>query len=302
MKPNHRPSPRPIAGILFLAIFAATALALFSGCLRTYQGAPPGSSDGIGAVARDRKGASGQKTETQHLAPNERSGHDIALFLSVNAGAPIGSLESANHEITQERVWDSLRKVQLAKNDRLPNKDFVLRYRLSNTTIEPSFTAYDSHLGKYFTLTLHPPAEISDDLPEQPLEMIFVLDCSGSMNGAPISQAKSAMTRALRQLRPDDTFQIIRFSQDASQLGAKPLPATAGNVRKGLKHVAEMTGGAGTVMIEGVKAALDHNLMSAYTAFVAVDASRKTSDKEAKQVTQAIPAPEGVSYEGAVTR
>lgn len=217
---------------------------------------PPGSSDGAGSVARNRKDASGQATETQYLAPNERSGHDISLFLAVNAGATIGSMESVNHEITQERVWDSLRKVRLARNDRLPNKDFVLRYRLSNATIEPSFTAYDSALGKYFTLTLHPPAEISDSLLEQPLELIFVLDCSGSMSGAPLFQAKSAMTHPLRQLRSDDTFQIIRFSQKASQLGAQPLSANNENVRKGLKHVAKMTGGGGTMMIEGVKAAL----------------------------------------------
>ena len=34
---------------------------------------PPGTTDGIGAVAREGRGASGQKTEIQYLKPNERN-------------------------------------------------------------------------------------------------------------------------------------------------------------------------------------------------------------------------------------
>jgi len=87
--------------------------------------------------------------------------------------------------------------------------------------------------------------------------MIFVLDCSGSMSGKPIEKAKDAITRALKQLQPDDTFQIIRFSNNASQLGSDPIPATSSNISKGLKYVENLSGSGGTMMIEGIKAALD---------------------------------------------
>jgi len=63
-------------------------------------------------------------------------------------------------------------------------------------------------------------------LPDAPMEMIFVLDCSGSMSGKPIAKAKQAITRALKKLQPDDTFQVIRFSNSASQFGPDPVPAT----------------------------------------------------------------------------
>ncbi len=103
---------------------------------------------------------------------------------------------------------------------------------------------------------LYPPASLSD-VERSPMEMIFVLDCSGSMSGKPIAKAKDAITRALKKLGPDDTFQVIRFSNNASQLGPAPLPATAKNVRKGLDYVKSLRGSGGTMMIEGIKAALD---------------------------------------------
>ena len=117
-------------------------------------------------------------------------------------------------------------------------------------------THTDAKGEKYFTLMLYPPAGL-EKLGRQPMEMVFVLDCSGSMSGYPMEQSKDAMEHALKQLRPDDTFQVIRFSNDASQLGDRPLPATRKNINYALRHVEQLEGQGGTHMIEGVKAALD---------------------------------------------
>ena len=67
------------------------------------------------------------------------------------------------------------------------------------------------------------------------MEMVFVLDCSGSMSGWPLEKAKAAMERALKRLEPDDTFQVISFSNFSSQLGPAPLPATEENIWRGLE-------------------------------------------------------------------
>jgi Ca-activated chloride channel family protein len=84
-----------------------------------------------------------------------------------------------------------------------------------------------------------------------------VLDCSGSMNGAPMAQAKDAIIAALDRLQPDDTFQIIRFSQSVSQFGPAPMPATAENIRAARDYVRALQGMGGTEMIQGIRAALD---------------------------------------------
>jgi Ca-activated chloride channel family protein len=46
--------------------------------------------------------------------------------------------------------------------------------------------------------------------------------------------------------------------------------------------------------------ALDYNLMSTFTAFVAVDSSRRTEGREGVTVPVAVPVPEGVRYDTTV--
>ena len=47
--------------------------------------------------------------------------------------------------------------------------------------------------------------------------------------------------------------------------------------------------------------ALNYNLMSAFTAFVAVDASRRTEGTQGVTVPVAVPVPDGVRYETTVS-
>ena len=65
------------------------------------------------------------------------------------------------------------------------------------------------------------------------------------------------MRRCLKRLEPNDTFQIIRFSDTASAMGRRPIRATPGNLNKGLRYVNHLRGGGGTMMIRGIRAALD---------------------------------------------
>ncbi|UCD49735.1 MAG: VWA domain-containing protein, partial [Phycisphaerales bacterium] len=217
---------------------------------------PPGSTAGIGAVARGKTGASGQKTEVQYLKPNERSGHDVALALDIDAGVAIEELQCPSHAITNATESPQKRHVRLSPLDSIPNKDFILRYKVAGQTVKSALVTHQDERGGFFTLMLYPPEDLRT-LQRAPMEMVFVLDCSGSMNGQPIAKAKDAIKRALRKLEPGDTFQVIRFSQSASQFGPAPVPATKANVRKALNYVDGLRGSGGTMMIEGVKAALD---------------------------------------------
>jgi Ca-activated chloride channel family protein len=217
---------------------------------------PPGSTDGVGAVAHGSRGASGQKTEVQYLKPGERSGHDIAVSVDIDAGVAIEDVSSPSHVITKSIHSPENLTVALSPLDRIPNKDFVLRYKVAGKQIKSALLTHRDKRGGFFTLMLYPPADLQS-LQRQPMELVFVLDCSGSMSGAPIAKAKAAARHALQRLGPDDTFQIVTFSIKASQLGSAPVPATAANVRRGLGYIDSLQGEGGTMMIEGIKAALD---------------------------------------------
>ncbi len=217
---------------------------------------PSGYSDGVGAVARGKNGISGQKTEVQYLKPGERSGHDIAVTVDVDAGVKIEEVKCTNHVISKTFAAPEKLSVKLSSLDSIPNKDFVLRYKVAGKTVKSALVTHHDKRGGFFTLMLYPPESLSY-LKRAPMEMIFVLDCSGSMNGKPIAKSKQAVTRALRKLQPKDTFQVIRFSNNASQFGPDPVPATPDNIHKAIRYVGNLRGSGGTMMIEGIKAALD---------------------------------------------
>ena len=217
---------------------------------------PAASSEGIGAVERGSYGSSGQSAEVQYLAPHERSGHDVSVHLNINAGTQIEEIRSVNHAIEQQKASSTVRHVKLAANDTIPNKDFVLRYRVAGDEIKTAMMTHQDEHGQYFTLMIYPPAELTS-VQRSPMEMVFVLDCSGSMNGKPIEQAKAAIEYSLQQLTSRDSFQIIQFSNNSSQLGSEPLIATTANIEKGIRYLRSLSGSGGTQMIEGIKAAFD---------------------------------------------
>lgn len=216
---------------------------------------PPGSTDGVGAVPRLAAGASGQKTEVQYLKPTERSGHDISLAVHLDAGVKVEQLEVPSHR-TDLRTEGNLADVSLQQGDSIPNKDFVLRYRVAGDKLKSAIVASRDQTGGYFSVMLYPPKTLNH-LPRKPLELVYVLDCSGSMEGQPIAQAKAAIRTSLTRMQPDDTFQIIKFADDATLMSDKPLQASPRNVQRALAYLDQSYGGGGTMMMEGIKKALD---------------------------------------------
>ncbi len=232
---------------------------------------PPGFTNGVSALPREQRAAGGppaaqrlagslpadpQPDAVTFLKPGERSGHDIALSLEINAGVAIEQFESTSHVIESRQDAPDQLRVELGRLDRIPNQDFVLRYRVAGDQLKSNLLTHRDERGGFFTLMVYPPAGLTA-LRQHPLELVFVLDCSGSMNGEPIAQAKAAIRRALQQMRPEDSFQLIRFSNDSSQLGKRPLSATPANVARGLAYLDSLDGEGGTMMIKGIKAALD---------------------------------------------
>lgn len=216
---------------------------------------PAGSTDGIGAVSREKLGTSGQSTEVPYLRPGERSGHDVSLTVDLDAGVALDTVKSTTHAVDVE--WDGLEKatVRLTSRAAIPDRDFILRYEIAGSRVASTLFKHEDETGRYFSLELHPPGQLQQ-LARSPRELIFVIDTSGSMSGAPIAIAKRAVANVLERMTPDDTFQIIRFSNNTSSFGRSPVPATEQNVRKGLKYLDRLDSGGGTEMLRGIRAAL----------------------------------------------
>jgi len=191
------------------------------------------------------------------LKPGYRTGHDISIKVHLNAGVPVQDLICKSHPVRIAKLTDSEMDIQLKDKEVIPNKDFILNYDVLGSTLETALLTHRVGEDGYFLLILQPKMKYSRK-EIRPKEMVFVVDNSGSMRGEPIAKAKEAMRYAIRNMNPNDVFQIIRFSEAASSFSSYPLKNTAANRQKGLHFINKMHGSGGTRMIEGIKAALGY--------------------------------------------
>ena len=219
---------------------------------------PPGSTDPVTALPRSPIQPDTSGVAVQYLRPGERSGHDIGISVELDAGVEIEAIE-ASHYIDEVRTGEGTATIALANRTTIPNRDFVLDFKVAGGRIKSNLLTYedpDEPGQGYFSMMLFPPAHL-ENLGRHPVEMVFVLDCSGSMDGQPIAQARAAiLLSALDRLEPTDTFQVIRFSDNASRFGNEPVSATSTNIERAKRYVASLDGSGGTMMIEGIRAAL----------------------------------------------
>ena len=211
---------------------------------------PADIADPVLAAARGKVTTPGA-VAVHYLAPTERSAHEVDLEVRLDAGLVLRELDSPSHVTHIERDGDARATIRLGATDRLPNRDFTLRYALAGDTTQVAFLRQ----GEHFVALVEPPAELTE-LPRQPRELVFVVDCSGSMEGEPLDQAKRAMRRCLRQLDPEDFFTVLRFSDEVSALGdGTLLPATPARIEQGLAYIDALRATGGTMMERGVQAA-----------------------------------------------
>lgn len=213
--------------------------------------------EGVGAVPRGAVHSSGQTTEVQYLRPGERSGADIAVELTIDAGMKIESVRSATHAVNVARESLTRARVTLGRSDRIPNRDLVVRIGVAGSDVRTGIVRQETKDGEYFAMMVVPPARL-EQVRRGAIEWVFVVDCSGSMDGYPLTKAKECVARGLSKLRDGDSFQIIRFAAEAGLFAKAPVAATTQNIRRGTAWVNGLNSMGGTYMIEGVRAALTY--------------------------------------------
>ena len=184
-----------------------------------------------------------------------RSGHDISLEVTLDAGLIVEAVNSKSHQVDVDRPDPRSARLRLKKGSTIPNKDFVLRYDVAGQAIQDALLTHRTDKGGYFTMILQPPDRVkAEDV--MPKELVFVVDTSGSMQGFPIEKAKETMKLALDSLYPSDTFNLITFAGDTHILFPEPVPATRENLRRAKAFLSSRTGEGGTEMMSAIKAAL----------------------------------------------
>ena len=188
--------------------------------------------------------------------PNTRAGHDISVTVNVDAGLPIEGLKSTLHAVDVERPEAGRAVVRLKDQRSIPNKDFILRYTVAGKEIRSAVLTDQSADGSgYFTLMVQPPAQEAVAKPDS-RELVFVIDQTGSQSGWPIQKAKETMRYLIRNMNPDDSFQLLGFNTEVYPCFQAPVHNTPENVARALRFLDPLEAEGGTDILKAVEYAL----------------------------------------------
>lgn len=172
------------------------------------------------------------------LAPHQAPETDLAveypfeLRLAVEGLLAQGEISCPTHP-AGVAASDTGMLVTLNAGARL-DRDFVLLLRGSRAS---SSTAVAVNEGGHVVLsTMRIPPLPKEE--EAPLLLKVVIDCSGSMAGMSIAQARKAALEILDQLRPEDQFNITCFGNDYQHLWRDLMPAEAKHIATARKLLA----------------------------------------------------------------
>ena len=194
------------------------------------------------------------------LKPGFRNGHDISLSLKLDAGVPIQDLRVANHKAKLARSGRSAATAALSPADSIPNKDFVLRYKVVGKKPEMAVLSHAPADGDGYFLLMVQPKEDRRLTQSPPRQIVFLVDVSGSMSGAPTAKVIDTMGKFLRLCKKQDTVQVITFANQAQKLFDKPLPVDEKSIARAIRFTEGLKGGGGTRMLKGVKMAIKEPL------------------------------------------
>ena len=146
-------------------------------------------------------------------APNPGATFPTAkVGVRLRPGLPLERVESDSHSIEWLDDGDGI--VVRTRSERVAaRRDFLLRWTPRLDALpRPVVLVEDREEERYALLMLFPPLPGSEAGLGLPTETLFVIDVSGSMRGPSIRQARAALLAALRRLRPDDRFNMLKFN------------------------------------------------------------------------------------------
>ncbi|MBN1152033.1 MAG: VWA domain-containing protein [Dehalococcoidia bacterium] len=170
--------------------------------------------------------------------------YGLRLHLDIVGKQDIAGIECPSHSIRTSYAEDAV-AVEFSSDTVKMDHDFVL-----TITYQHGFKnrAYSYTDGKhtYVQLDLTPDLStengfVRDGAPYSrktlPSEIIFLLDCSGSMGGPSIAQAKKALEVFLRGLTPGTRFNLYRFGSSFSSLWPGSVDYSEANLKTALLHL-----------------------------------------------------------------
>jgi len=195
----------------------------------------------------------------------------VSIDIDLAPGFPINSVRSLYHAVSINGNGDD-RHITLDTRDAPADRDFELVWTpLYQDDTHAAAFAERRGDATYVLLALTPPPATDAPTglrkvatrsgpqatapsgpqtlaPSGRREVIFIIDTSGSMYGPSIEQARAALQLGVDRLAPTDRFNVIRFSNDATELFRQPQLASAANRDSARRFIDSLHADGGTEM------------------------------------------------------
>ncbi|MBK8173445.1 MAG: VWA domain-containing protein [Sandaracinaceae bacterium] len=179
-----------------------------------------------------------------------RTLRDMTVNVDIVSRTPIRAVYSPSHRISVSRPTDRHSVVGFEASQAILSDDFELYYSVDDRDVGLSLLTHrDAGEDGYFLAMVAPRSQVT----EQQIaakEVIFVFDTSGSMYGEKIERARAALDYMLARLRPNDLFQVVRFSTDVESLfdQGQSAPASPANIARAREFARRFDAAGGTAI------------------------------------------------------
>ncbi|KAL8171627.1 hypothetical protein V2J09_023431 [Rumex salicifolius] len=189
-----------------------------------------------------------------YVSPPGKNSKREKILLNVNSGTETQIIcNSSSHRLKElRRQVDKLGFLYEAEYYTWSRVDFEFSYSLSSSTIfggillqSPALNDFDQR--EIFSLHLFPGT--TQNVKVFRKRIVFIIDISGSMKGAPIENVKQAISASLRKLDPHDSFNIIAFNTETYLFSTSMAPATDHSIENAIEWMSSKFDAVGNTNI-----------------------------------------------------
>jgi Ca-activated chloride channel family protein len=172
--------------------------------------------------------------------------YGLNININIHDKEGVSSIESPSHNINT-KLTDNKATVSFSAEEAAMDRDFILTVAYKKEFANRGFLCMDKNEAFiHVDFTADADGAIDKDKCScNDREMIFVLDCSGSMDGESIEEAKKALKIAVNALIPGIMFDIYLFGSSFKSLYPQSKAYDNNTLKEALKYLDEASASLG---------------------------------------------------------
>lgn len=193
-----------------------------------------------------------------NIQKNNPTPLNMSIKADIKSDVAIKNVYSPTFQLETARPDDMSALIGFEKEAFIPKEDFKLYYSTNPEELASSVMNY--RVGNledgYFYLNIGSAMQ-TEELQVLAKDITFVLDCSGSMSGEKMEQAKRALRYCVNSLNENDHFNLVRFSTEAEALFSELQPIDEDNIQRANMYIDGLVARGGTNIDEALDIALN---------------------------------------------